>query len=63
MADYIPRPDADFDTWQLNFMSTLSANLGVYGLVAADLTVATAAQTNWSTKYADLQTAQAAAQG
>ena len=57
MPDYIPAPDAAFDTWQGNFMTVVSADLGAYGLVAADLTLATGAQTNWQTKYADLQTA------
>ena len=60
--DYIPGPDAGFDTWQANFVSVVSGNLAGYGLVAGDLTPVTTAQTAWAASYPAHQTAQAAAQ-
>ena len=60
-SDYIPRPDAQFDSWQVNFVTYLSANLAGLGLVAGDLTPITAAQTPWNTNYAAHIAAQAAA--
>jgi len=35
MADYIPGPDAQFDTGRLNFVTYANANLAALGLVAA----------------------------
>jgi hypothetical protein len=61
MPDYIPAPDAGFDTWQANLLSVLAGNLAGYGLVAGDLTPLTAGQTAWTSGYAAQQTAQAAA--
>ncbi len=53
MADYIPQSDSEFTTWQANFLTYVSANLAALGLTAADLTPLTAAQTTWTTDYAD----------
>ena len=36
MADYIPAPDAEFNSWQVNFVTYANANLAALGLVAAD---------------------------
>ncbi len=47
MADYIPGPDANFNAWQTNFVAYANANLAALGLVAADMTPVTGAQTNW----------------
>jgi hypothetical protein len=47
MADYIPGPDASFQAWQSNFVTYANANLAALGLVAADMTPITAAQSPW----------------
>ena len=62
MPDYIPAPDAAFDTWQANLVSVINGNLAGYGLVAGDMTPVTTAQTAWGSGYAAQQTALAAAQ-
>ncbi len=60
--DYIPRPDAKFNAWQANFVTYANANLAALGLVAADMTPVTAAQTPRGTGFAANVAAQAAAQ-
>ena len=62
MPDFIPAPDAAFDTWQANFMTVVGGSPTDYGLVAGDLVPATALQATWAAAYPDLITAQAAAQ-
>jgi len=49
--NYIPAPDADFQNWQDNFVVYANAHLAGLGLVAADMTPVTAAQTNWKVAY------------
>ncbi len=51
MADYIPGPDANFQAWQSNFVTYANANLAALGLVAADMTPVTTAQTAWNTAF------------
>ena len=51
MADYIPGPDASFQAWQNNFVVFANANLAALGLVAADMTPVTTAQTAWNTAF------------
>lgn len=51
MADYIPGPDANFQAWQSNFVIYANANLAALGLVAADMTPVTTAQTGWTTAF------------
>jgi hypothetical protein len=63
MADYIPRSDADFNTWQANFLNYVGSNLAPLGLTAADLTPLTTAQTGWTTDYSVHIGAQTAADG
>ncbi len=61
---YIPRSDAEFDSWQANFQAYVNANLAGLGLTETDpdvLAMNTLA-TDWSTKYAAHIAAQAAAQ-
>jgi hypothetical protein len=60
--DYVPRPDGNFDTWQANFVSYVSANMAALGLVAGDITPLTTAQTAWTTAYGGHTTAAAAAE-
>lgn len=61
MADYMPRADAAFDTWQANFITYASANTAALGLAAGDITPLTTAQTAWNTDYPAHVAAQAAA--
>ena len=51
MADYIPGPDASFQAWQSNFVTYANANLAALGLVAADMTPITTAQTTWASAF------------
>ena len=51
MADYIPGPDGSFQAWQANFVTYANANLAALGLVAADMTPVTAAQTTWNSAF------------
>ena len=63
MADYIPAPDAEFDSWQANWVTYAAADsvpLGLNPLV--DIPAIRAAQTAWDTHYDGHLTAQAAAQ-
>lgn len=61
MADYIPGPDANFQAWQANFVAYANANLAALGLVAADMTPVTLAQTAWNVAFPAHVTAAAAA--
>jgi len=62
MPDYIPGSDADFDSWQDNFISYASAHAADLGIDPADLVPLTAAQATWATDYPAHTGAQAAAQ-
>ncbi|MBD0372172.1 MAG: hypothetical protein ICV60_15125 [Pyrinomonadaceae bacterium] len=61
MADYIPRPDAEFNNWQANFISYLNSHMAELGLSAADLSLLTAAQLQWANTFSALLATQAAA--
>jgi hypothetical protein len=50
MADYIPRPDADFSTWFKNFENKTKLTPATFGLVAADIVPITAALADWDAK-------------
>ena len=62
MPDYLPPSDGQFDAWQANFTTYVSANMAALGLVAADVTPLTDAQTAWTPAYSGHATAQAAAE-
>lgn len=62
MPDYIPGGDTQFDVWLTNFVTYANANLVALGLVAADMTPITTAQTPWKTALGNNAAAQAAAQ-
>jgi len=49
---YIPNRDSLFGPWLLNFSTLLTANPGLYGLVAADATAVAALNTSWIAAYA-----------
>jgi hypothetical protein len=53
MADYLPGPDADYQAWVANFVTYANANLAALGLVAADMTPVTTAQTTFNTAFTD----------
>jgi len=61
--DYIPKGDADFNTWQANFINNLNANKADFGLTNADITAITATQAGWTTAYDGYIAAKAAADG
>jgi hypothetical protein len=61
MADYIPRPDAEFNTWQDNLINTLNANPADFNLTAADVAPLITAQTGWTSAYSGHIAAQATA--
>ena len=62
MADYLPGPDADYQAWVANFVTYANANLIGLGLVAADMTPVTSAQTGFNTAFSAHITAKQAAQ-
>ncbi len=62
MPDYIPNNDAEFNTWQLNFVSALQASPTELGIAEAELTTLLTVQSNWETAYENHTQAQAAAQ-
>jgi hypothetical protein len=62
MADYLPGPDAEYQAWVSNFVTYANANLAALGLVAADMTPVTTAQTTFNTSFADHIAAKQAAQ-
>jgi hypothetical protein len=63
MADYIPSGDAEFNTWQANFINNLNTNRTAFGLSTADLTAITGTQGEWTGAYDALVAARAAAEG
>jgi hypothetical protein len=63
MPDYIPSGDADFNTWQSNFINNLNTNKADFGLTNADITPLTATQSEWSSAYDAHTAAKAAADG
>ncbi|HWL95456.1 MAG TPA: hypothetical protein VNT79_18200 [Phycisphaerae bacterium] len=62
MADYIPPADAEFNSWQTNFVDYASANMVALGLGLADLAPITAAQSEWETAFPAHVTAVASAE-
>jgi hypothetical protein len=64
MPDFIPPSDAEFDSWQINHLVYLNANLAALGLIAldTDVTADNAGQTAWTPAYAAHIAAQAAAE-
>lgn len=60
--DYLPAPDSEYLAWLQNFTTFANANLAALGLVAADLTPITNAQTAYQNAFNANNTAQAAAQ-
>ena len=60
---YIPSTDADFELWQVNFVTKVTATPGAYGLAPADVADVAADSTDWQAALADLVVAQNAAKG
>lgn len=57
--DYIPRPDADFDIWQDELISTVEPKITEWGIPEETLTPVKAKQTEWNAAYkkaANIQT-------
>ena len=61
-GDYIPPQDADFDAWQINFLTYANANLAGLGLVAADVNPLNTASGTWTAAYQAHVAAQASAE-
>jgi len=62
MPDYLPAADAQFDTWQVNFVTYVNAHLLDLGLDAADVVDLNATAATWTTEYPAHTAAQAAAE-
>ena len=58
--DYVPTTDTDLQAWVTNFVAVLNGNFAAVGLVAADVTPLTAAQTAFNTAITTQVTAEAA---
>ena len=52
MRDFIPRNDADFNSWQENLVETTDARVTDWGISADDFAALIAAQTVWKNAYA-----------
>ena len=62
-GDYVPGPDAEFDSWQQTWVTYAVANAAALGLdPIVDIPAIQAAQTAWDTDYDGHLTAAAAAQ-
>ena len=62
-GDYVPGPDAEFDSWQQTWVTYAVANAAALGLdPILDIPAIQAAQTAWDTDYDGHLTASAAAQ-
>ncbi len=61
MPDFIPPPDPAFNNWQDTFLTFVTGNRAALGVSTGDLTALTAAQTDWTDKYATHQATQAQA--
>ncbi len=62
-SDYIPNGDAQFDAWETNFVTKLTALAATLGLSPAEVTAITAAITTHHTTYNSVIAAKAAAKG
>lgn len=62
MADYVPAADAEFNSWQANFVEYANDNLAALGLDAADMAPIDAAQVEWDSDFPAHVTAVAAAE-
>jgi hypothetical protein len=51
-TNYVPKPDALFDSWLLNFATILAASPITYGLTAGDAVIVTGVQTTFAAAYA-----------
>lgn len=51
MSDFIPKRDAEFDTWLNQFSTTFTAIGGTLGFSPGDIATITSARTAWQTDY------------
>lgn len=61
-SDYIPRPDADFNTWQSQFSAILSQNIGFWPIDGNLTSAFFDAATAWDTAYSALVESRARAE-
>lgn len=50
-SDYIPGPDAEFNSWLDNFLSALGSRRAALGVTEAEFNALTAARDGWETAY------------
>lgn len=60
MADFLPKSDADFETWRASFDKFLKENLAALGLTAAETAALNALQTAWQSAFPAVANAKAA---
>jgi hypothetical protein len=60
MADYIPRTDGEFLTWEQNFLTYAAGHLDELGLLVTDLAPLAIAQTAWEAARVDAEAKQTA---
>jgi len=63
MADYLPRPDAEYDEWIQRFAAYCEANAAALGLSDGQADTIRADKNGWHNAYVSHQEAQAAARG
>ena len=51
LPPYIPSRDSKLDLWANNFQTLIAANPALYGLMAADAVIITAAYDTWNAAY------------
>ena len=56
MSDFIPAPDAGYDTWLLNFANFAEASGASLGLTPAQIPAMQTAQTDWHNTLVSKQT-------
>ncbi len=63
MADYIPKGDADFDSWQETFVDYIVANTMALGISLSEKIELTSTRQSWETRYLTHKNSQNKAKG
>ena len=59
--DYLPKPDAEFQLWLANFVTVAGANTAALGLLPADITALSGAQSTFGGNLGQMKAMQASA--
>jgi hypothetical protein len=62
MADFIPKRDGDFDTWQKIFVAYIVSNASQWGFTPAEITALTGLQVKWDLAFTQCAIKQAEAE-